>query len=44
MEDLINRATEIIMEHRAWAGPIVGVLAFGESLAPVASRTLTSAE
>jgi membrane protein DedA with SNARE-associated domain len=33
MEELITRATEIITEHRAWAGPIVGILAFGESLA-----------
>lgn len=35
MEELITRATEIITEHRAWAGPIVGILAFGESLALV---------
>jgi membrane protein DedA with SNARE-associated domain len=33
MEELITRATEIITEHRAWAGPILGILAFGESLA-----------
>ena len=35
MEELITRTTEIISEHGAWAGPIVGILAFGESLALV---------
>lgn len=35
MEELITRATEIISEHGVWAGPIVGILAFGESLALV---------
>ena len=35
MEELITRATEFITEHSAWAGPIVGLLAFGESLAIV---------
>lgn len=35
MEELIARATEIISEHGAWAGPIVGILAFGESLAVI---------
>ncbi|MBU3992375.1 MAG: DedA family protein [Alphaproteobacteria bacterium] len=35
MEELISRATEIVSEYGFWAGPIVGVLAFGESLALV---------
>lgn len=33
MDDLIQRATALIAQHGAWAGPIVGLLAFGESLA-----------
>lgn len=33
MEDLIARATALITEHAVWAGPIIGLLAFGESLA-----------
>lgn len=33
MEDLIPRATVFISQYGAWAGPIVGLLAFGESLA-----------
>jgi len=35
MEELITRATLFLTEHGAWAGPIVGVLAFGESLAVI---------
>ena len=35
MEDLISRATAFIAQHGAWAGPIIGVLAFGESMAVV---------
>lgn len=35
MNDLIPRATAFIAQHGLWAGPIVGVLAFGESLAIV---------
>lgn len=35
MEDLITNATTFLSEHGAWAGPIVGVLAFGESMAVV---------
>lgn len=35
MEDLVKSATDIIAHHSAWAAPIVGVLAFGESLALV---------
>ena len=35
MEELIPRATAFIAEHGVWAGPIVGMLAFGESLAVV---------
>ena len=33
MEELIANVTAFIAEHGVWAGPIVGVLAFGESLA-----------
>ena len=33
MDELIPRATAFIAQHGLWAGPIVGVLAFGESLA-----------
>lgn len=32
MEEIIARATEFMSQHSAWAGPIVGLLAFGESL------------
>jgi len=35
VEELIPRATAFIAEHGVWAGPIVGMLAFGESLAVV---------
>lgn len=35
MEELITRASGLITAHAAWAGPIVGLLAFGESLAVV---------
>lgn len=35
MDDLIPRATAFIAQHGIWAGPIVGLLAFGESLAVV---------
>lgn len=35
MDDLIARATAFIADHGVWAGPIIGVLAFGESLAVV---------
>lgn len=35
MDELIPRATAFIAQHGLWAGPIVGVLAFGESLAVV---------
>ncbi len=35
MEELIARATALITEHGVWAGPIIGLLAFGESLAVV---------
>ena len=35
MNELIPRATAFIAQHGLWAGPIVGVLAFGESLAIV---------
>lgn len=35
MEDLITRFGALITQHGAWAGPIVGLLAFGESLALV---------
>ncbi|GAB1582409.1 MULTISPECIES: DedA family protein [Phyllobacteriaceae] len=33
MESLLGELGHFISEHRAWAGPIVGVIAFGESLA-----------
>jgi membrane protein DedA with SNARE-associated domain len=32
LQDLIAEATRFLTEHSAWAGPIIGVLAFGESL------------
>lgn len=35
MDELIPRATAFIAQHGVWAGPIVGLLAFGESLAVV---------
>lgn len=35
MEDFIARATAFVTVHGFWAGPIVGALAFGESLAIV---------
>lgn len=35
MDDLIPRATAFIAQHGIWAGPIVGLLAFGESLAVI---------
>jgi len=35
VDELIPRATALIMQHGMWAGPIVGLLAFGESLAIV---------
>lgn len=35
MDELILRATTFITTHGAWAGPVIGVLAFGESLAIV---------
>lgn len=33
MEDLIAHITAFMIAHAAWTGPIIGVLAFGESLA-----------
>lgn len=33
MESIIGDLGQFISDHRAWAGPIVGVIAFGESLA-----------
>ena len=35
MDELIPRATDVIAQHGMWAGPIIGLLAFGESLAIV---------
>ena len=35
MEELIQRATDFISQNSFWAGPIIGLLAFGESLAVV---------
>lgn len=35
MEEAIAQVTAFITEHGAWAGPLVGVMAFGESLAVV---------
>ncbi len=35
MEKLIGDTADLILAHRAWAGPIMGLLAFGESLALV---------
>ena len=33
LDEVIANATTFIADHAAWAGPIVGVMAFGESLA-----------
>jgi len=33
MEALIGDGMKFIAEHKAWAGPLLGILAFGESLA-----------
>jgi membrane protein DedA with SNARE-associated domain len=33
MDDLISRTTDLIVAYGFWAGPLVGLLAFGESLA-----------
>jgi len=33
MESIIGDLGQFISDHRAWAGPIVGIIAFGESLA-----------
>ncbi len=33
MEDWVMRMADLVRDHAAWAGPIVFVLAFGESLA-----------
>lgn len=35
MDELIPRITELLETHRVWAGPIMGALALGESLALV---------
>ena len=35
MEELIADITAFIAEHGVWAGPIIGLLAFGESLAVI---------
>lgn len=35
MDELVARATQFMSVHGAWAGPIVGLLSFGESLAIV---------
>lgn len=35
MEELISRTTAVVAAYGAWAGPLVGLLAFGESLAIV---------
>lgn len=35
MDELVARATLFMSVHGAWAGPIVGLLSFGESLAVV---------
>lgn len=35
MDDLAARATLLLSLHGAWAGPVVGLLSFGESLAVV---------
>ena len=33
MESIISNLGHFISDHRVWAGPIVGVIAFGDSLA-----------
>jgi membrane protein DedA with SNARE-associated domain len=33
MESIISDLGQFISDHRVWAGPIVGIIAFGESLA-----------
>lgn len=35
MDELVARATQFMSVHGVWAGPIVGLLSFGESLAVV---------
>jgi len=35
LEEFVSRATAIIAVHGAWAGPVIGLLAFGESLAVI---------
>lgn len=35
MDNIVPETARFISEHRAWAGPIIGLLAFGESLALV---------
>lgn len=35
MNDIASQTAAFISEHRAWAGPLIGLLAFGESLAIV---------
>lgn len=35
MEELVRSATTFVTEYGAWAGPVIGILAFGESLAVV---------
>ncbi|PNU02254.1 DedA family protein [Novosphingobium guangzhouense] len=35
MEEFISRVTQFVAVHGVWAGPIVGLLSFGESLAVV---------
>lgn len=35
MDDIAADTAAFISEHRAWAGPLIGLLAFGESLAIV---------
>lgn len=32
MESFIEQAANVIQTHQAWAGPVVGLIAFGESL------------
>jgi membrane protein DedA with SNARE-associated domain len=33
IQDITNQIVEFVRTHEVWAGPVVGVLAFGESLA-----------
>lgn len=35
MDDIVARATALVATHGAWAGPIIGLLSLGESLAIV---------